>query len=204
MRPQPFSLVGDGAGSIFKIFTTAAAMQMGMGINTQLEVPGRFQTKGMGNGGAKGCPKETWCVINAGNYRGSMSVTDALATSPNTAFARLIQLVGVPRTVDMAVKLGLRSYARSRQRAQLRPGEQREPGRLHQAAEHRLVHAGPVRAERAGAVQCRGNAGLRRHLVPAESDRQADRPQRQPGGRSPPRHVTRWCPKGWPTPWPTP
>jgi membrane peptidoglycan carboxypeptidase len=111
MRSQPFSLVGDGAGSIFKIFTTAAAMQMGMGINAQLDVPGRFQAKGMGSGGAKGCPKETWCVINAGNYRGSMNVTDALATSPNTAFARLIQLVGVQRAVDMAIKLGLRSYA---------------------------------------------------------------------------------------------
>src|ERR1700728_991109 len=111
MRAQPFSLVGDGAGSIFKIFTTAAAMQMGMGINAQLDVPGRFQAKGMGSGGAKGCPKETWCVINAGNYRGSMNVTDALATSPNTAFARLIQLVGVQRAVDMAIKLGLRSYA---------------------------------------------------------------------------------------------
>ena len=33
MQPQPFSLVGDGAGSIFKIFTTAAALEMGMGIN---------------------------------------------------------------------------------------------------------------------------------------------------------------------------
>ncbi|OBI43939.1 penicillin-binding protein [Mycobacterium kyorinense] len=111
MRPQPFSLVGDGAGSIFKIFTTAAALEMGMGINMQLEVPGSFQAKGMGSGGAKGCPKETWCVVNAGNYRSPMNVTDALATSPNTAFAKLIQLVGVPRTVDMAVKLGLRSYA---------------------------------------------------------------------------------------------
>src|ERR1700741_74348 len=111
MRSQPFSLVGDGAGSIFKIFTTAAAMQMGMGINATLDVPGRFQAKGKGNGGAKGCPKETWCVVNAGSYRGSMNVTDALATSPNTAFARLIQLVGVPRAVDMAIKLGLRSYA---------------------------------------------------------------------------------------------
>jgi membrane peptidoglycan carboxypeptidase len=40
-----------------------------------------------------------------------MSVTDALATSPNTAFAKLISQVGVQRTVDMAVKLGLRSYA---------------------------------------------------------------------------------------------
>ena len=40
-----------------------------------------------------------------------MNVTDALATSPNTAFAKLIQQVGVTRTVDMAIKLGLRSYA---------------------------------------------------------------------------------------------
>ena len=111
MQPQPFSLVGDGAGSIFKIFTTAAALEMGMGINAQLDAPSRFEAKGLGTGGARGCPPATWCVQNAGNYRGSMSVTDALATSPNTAFAKLIAQVGVQRTVDMAVKLGLRSYA---------------------------------------------------------------------------------------------
>jgi len=64
-----------------------------------------------GSGGAKGCPQATWCVLNDGNYRGQLSVTDALATSPNTAFAKLISQVGVQRTVDMAVKLGLRSYA---------------------------------------------------------------------------------------------
>jgi membrane peptidoglycan carboxypeptidase len=111
MQPQPFSLVGDGAGSIFKIFTTAAALDMGMGINAQLDAPSRFEARGLGSGGAKGCPQATWCVQNAGNYRGQMSVTDALATSPNTAFAKLISQVGVQRTVDMAVKLGLRSYA---------------------------------------------------------------------------------------------
>ena len=111
VQPQPFSLVGDGAGSIFKIFTTAAALDMGMGINAQLQVPGSFQARGLGSSDTPGCPKETWCVRNAGNYRGSMNVTDALATSPNTAFAKLIQQVGVPRAVDMAVRLGLRSYA---------------------------------------------------------------------------------------------
>jgi membrane peptidoglycan carboxypeptidase len=111
MQPQPFSLVGDGAGSIFKVFTTAAALDMGMGISATLDAPSRFEAKGLGSGGAKGCPPATWCVQNAGNYRGSMSVTDALATSPNTAFAKLISQVGVQRTVDMAVKLGLRSYA---------------------------------------------------------------------------------------------
>jgi membrane peptidoglycan carboxypeptidase len=111
VQQQPFSMVGDGAGSIFKIFTTAAALDMGMGIKTQLEVPGSFQARGLGSSDSPGCPKETWCVRNAGNYSGSMNVTDALATSPNTAFARLIQLVGVAGAVDMAVRLGLRSYA---------------------------------------------------------------------------------------------
>ncbi|UXA17696.1 transglycosylase/D,D-transpeptidase PonA2 [Mycobacterium sp. SMC-4] len=111
MQPQPFSLVGNGAGSVFKIFTTAAAMEMGMGINAQLDAPGRFEAKGLGSGGARGCPPATWCVQNAGNFRGSMNVTDALATSPNTAFAKLIAQVGVQRSVDMAVRLGLRSYA---------------------------------------------------------------------------------------------
>jgi len=113
MQPQPFSLVGDGAGSIFKLFTTAAAMDMGMGISTMLDVPGRFEAKGLGSGGAKGCPKDTWCVqnYNGAAYRSPLSVTDALATSPNTAFAKLISQIGVSRAVDMAVKLGLRSYA---------------------------------------------------------------------------------------------
>src|SRR4051794_24666586 len=111
MQPQPFSLVGDGAGSIFKLFTTSAALDMGMGINATLDAPARFEAKGLGSGGAKGCPPATWCVQNDGNYRGQLNVTDALATSPNTAFAKLISQIGVQRSVDMAVKLGLRSYA---------------------------------------------------------------------------------------------
>ena len=112
VQPQPFSLVGDGAGSIFKIFTTAAALDMGMGINAQLDVPGSVRGQGPGQQRYAGMStRETWCVRNAGNYRGSMNVTDALATSPNTAFAKLISQVGVPRAVDMAVRLGLRSYA---------------------------------------------------------------------------------------------
>ncbi|MCF6387659.1 transglycosylase/D,D-transpeptidase PonA2 [Mycobacterium sp. MBM] len=111
MQPQPFSLAGNGAGSVFKIFTVAAAMEMGMGINTQLPVPPAFQAKGLGSSNSPGCPPATWCVRNAGNYQGSMNVTDALATSPNTAFAKLISQVGVQRAVDMSVRLGLRSYA---------------------------------------------------------------------------------------------
>ncbi len=111
VRPQPFSLVGDGAGSIFKIFTTAAALEMGMGISTQLDVPQTFLGKGLGNSDAPGCPRETWCVTNVRPYRSPLSVTDALAQSPNTAFAKLISQIGVPHAVDMAVRLGMRTYA---------------------------------------------------------------------------------------------
>ena len=111
VQPQPFTLVGDGAGSIFKIFTSAAALDMGMGINAMLDVPPTFQGTGLGNSDTKGCPPKTWCVKNAAGYRSPLSMTDALALSPNTAFAKLIQQVGVPRAVDMAVRLGLRSYA---------------------------------------------------------------------------------------------
>jgi len=48
-----------------EFFTTAAAMDMGMGINAQLDAPSRFQAKGLGSGGAPGCPAATWCVQNA-------------------------------------------------------------------------------------------------------------------------------------------
>ena len=111
VQPQPFTLLGDGAGSIFKIFTSAAALEMGMGINAMLDVPPGFQGKGLGDSDTKGCPPKTWCVRNAAGYRSPLSMTDALALSPNTTFAKLIEQVGVGRTVDMAVRLGLRSYA---------------------------------------------------------------------------------------------
>lgn len=108
---QPYSMVGDGAGSVFKLFTAAAAMEKGMGTSAKLDVPNRFNAQGMGNGGAPGCPPATYCVENAGNYPSSMPLTEALAKSPNTAFVKLIQSVGVVPTVDMAVRLGMRSYA---------------------------------------------------------------------------------------------
>ncbi|KAA0917985.1 transglycosylase domain-containing protein [Dietzia sp. ANT_WB102] len=112
VQPQPFSLVGDGGGSVFKVFTVAAAMEKGMGTNTTLPVPSRVQISGFGAGGAAGCPAAQYCVENAGSYPSALSVTDALAQSPNTTFVNLIKDVGVTPTVDMAVRLGMRSFDR--------------------------------------------------------------------------------------------
>jgi membrane peptidoglycan carboxypeptidase len=50
-------------------------------------------------------------VQNSGSYPGRLSLTDALAQSPNTAFIRLMEFTGVPPVVDMAVRLGMRSLA---------------------------------------------------------------------------------------------
>ena len=111
MQPQPFSLVGDGAGSTSRSSPPPPRWTWAWASTRSWTSPAQFQAKGLGSSDARGCPRATWCVKNAGNYRGTMNVTDALATSPNTAFAKLISQVGVQRTVDMAVKLGLRSYA---------------------------------------------------------------------------------------------
>ena len=50
-------------------------------------------------------------VQNAGDYAEQMSLQDALATSPNTAFIKLEEFTGVPDVVDMAVRLGMKSLA---------------------------------------------------------------------------------------------
>ncbi|MCK7642513.1 transglycosylase domain-containing protein [Corynebacterium sp. P6145] len=109
--PQTSTRVGSGAGSVFKIFTAAAALEKGMGVDTMLDVPTRYEAKNLGTGGARDCPPNTYCVENAGVYRPKMTLKDALAHSPNTTFVKLIETIGVKPTVDMAVKLGLRDYA---------------------------------------------------------------------------------------------
>ncbi len=92
-------------GSTYKIFTAATALEKGLGINYQLSVPpSGYASPIYVDGGGRALP-----VRNSGEYTPRMSITDALAQSPNTAFVKLMEFTGVPDVVDMAVRLGLRS-----------------------------------------------------------------------------------------------
>jgi membrane peptidoglycan carboxypeptidase len=103
----PYEPVNLGAGSIYKIFTTAVALQKGLGINTVIPVPpSGYASPIYRDGTGHSIP-----VHNDGHYPTQLTLQEALAQSPNTAFVKLEELTGVPEVVDMAVRLGLRSLA---------------------------------------------------------------------------------------------
>jgi membrane peptidoglycan carboxypeptidase len=103
----PYEPVRLGAGSVYKVFTAATALEKGLGINYRLSVPPSGYASPIYTDGA-GRPLP---VRNAGDYPPRLSLTDALAQSPNTAFVKLMEFTGVPDVVDMAVRLGMRSLA---------------------------------------------------------------------------------------------
>ncbi|HEY7593674.1 MAG TPA: penicillin-binding protein [Actinophytocola sp.] len=105
-----------GAGSIFKIFTAAAFLEKGGGINTTIKTPHSYVSK-VFKGGGESCPStgepdtRWYCLTNFGessNYPPEMPLQKALATSPNTGFVILEERVGMGKVVDMASRLGLR------------------------------------------------------------------------------------------------
>ena len=97
----PTTFAPLGAGSTFKIFTAAAAMESGLGTNAQIDVPAEYTS-----------PLVPANVFkNAGSYPARLTLAQALATSPNTAFVALEDQVGLQKVAEMAVRLGLRGYA---------------------------------------------------------------------------------------------
>ena len=102
-----------GAGSIYKIFTSAAYLEKSGGINNVIQTPATHTSK-VFRGGGKSCPStgepdtRWYCVSNAGTYGGSMTLQTALAKSPNTGFVILEEKVGMDPIVDMASRLGMR------------------------------------------------------------------------------------------------
>ncbi|HVW44758.1 MAG TPA: transglycosylase domain-containing protein [Amycolatopsis sp.] len=95
-----------GAGSSFKIFTSAAALEAGKaGLNTPLPNPDSDCFMPPNANRYTSC----YPVHNDGHYADPISLRDGLATSPNVAFVGLESRVGMPAVLDMARRLGLRT-----------------------------------------------------------------------------------------------
>ena len=92
-----------GAGSVYKIFTSSAYLAQGGGIDNVIPVPA---------GGYASPLTPGFVVSNDGDFPPQMTLQDALAQSPNTAFVKLEETTGIAPVVDMAVRLGMRSLAR--------------------------------------------------------------------------------------------
>jgi membrane peptidoglycan carboxypeptidase len=93
-----------GAGSSFKIFTSAAALVTGKaGLDTPLPNPDSQCFP------VPDAHSSCYTVHNDGHYADPITLADGLATSPNVAFVGLESQVGMPAVLDMADKLGLRN-----------------------------------------------------------------------------------------------
>ena len=92
-----------GAGSTFKIFTAAAALVGGLGTTTEIANPDPYTSEI----GSHAFHNDT-----DGNekFPAKLSIADALATSPNTAFVKLEDQLGLGTVVNMAVAMGMKGY----------------------------------------------------------------------------------------------
>ncbi|MBP2326881.1 membrane peptidoglycan carboxypeptidase [Kibdelosporangium banguiense] len=113
----PSTITRFGAGSIYKVFTAAAAMDSGVGINDQINVPKTYTS-----GVYKGSGNKPYTVNNASDAGDTqMTLQDALAQSPNTGFVILEEKAGLNKVVDMSVALGMRESMKSVNRGGERP-----------------------------------------------------------------------------------
>ncbi len=95
---------GRSAGSAFKPFVLAAALEEGIPLTRIYDAPGSLTLPPPGPG------QPPWPVHNYdGQGGGRMSLVDATVNSVNTVFAQLVLDVGPQRAVDLAARVGIRS-----------------------------------------------------------------------------------------------
>ena len=94
---------GRQAGSAWKPFVLAAALNKGMPESKVYSAPSSYRFKG--------CTGDQGCTIQnyEGSGGGSANLRSATARSINTVYAQMIRDVGVKETADMAKKLGITS-----------------------------------------------------------------------------------------------
>lgn len=100
--------LGYSAGSTFKIFTLAAALDKGISVGTRLPAPSTTTVSGFTD--CSGHRLESWTLGNAEpSHRSTADLRTGTWDSINTFFAHLEQRVGVCNAVEMAEKFGMRT-----------------------------------------------------------------------------------------------
>ncbi|SFP16177.1 Membrane carboxypeptidase (penicillin-binding protein) [Geodermatophilus dictyosporus] len=101
-----------GAGSTYKVFTAAAALEAGIPASTVISTPGNQYTSRVFRGPSCGGDREQgngmYCVQNVGNYPDTLDMVGALVRSSNTYFLALEDRLGsVEGPVRMAERMGM-------------------------------------------------------------------------------------------------
>lgn len=96
---------GRQAGSAFKAFTLAAAMQEGYDLRARWSGPNTMAIPGCPDSNQ---PDGLWHPVNA-EGSGDYLLSEATAHSVNTIFAQVVSQVGPEKVVEMAHLLGIRS-----------------------------------------------------------------------------------------------
>ncbi|WP_040704443.1 transglycosylase domain-containing protein [Nocardiopsis salina] len=97
---------GFQAGSTFKSYTLAAALDDGLGFGTSFDSPESVSVGGLSN--CDGGRMSPWSVSNAGESdEGDHNMISATKGSVNTYFAQLQRRVGLCETSEMAERLGV-------------------------------------------------------------------------------------------------
>ncbi|MFC7625579.1 transglycosylase domain-containing protein [Microlunatus sp. GCM10028923] len=101
---------GYQAGSTFKAFTAAAALEKGIPMSKEYDAKKTINLKGRSFKTCEGRSKlGKWKVSNSTKANGKMDMNKAIQMSVNTYFAQLVLQVGLCRTTEMAEKLGIES-----------------------------------------------------------------------------------------------
>ncbi|MCW2684652.1 MAG: glycosyl transferase family 51, partial [Blastococcus sp.] len=104
------SVASQGAGSTYKVFTAAAALERGFSPSYTITT-GNTYTSRVYSGPSCGSDRTgsgRYCVQNAGNYPGTLDMRGALVRSSNTYFLALEDALGsVEGPVRMAERMGM-------------------------------------------------------------------------------------------------